>query len=519
MIKNKLLKFIIYGAVISTVLGTVTLTKVTGGKNFHEINKIFFSNISSKSNISSSSSSSSSISNNSGTVSSSSSSSSSISSNSGTVNSSSSSSSSINSNSGTISSSSSSSSSASSNSGTANSTPNKNNINKEKFVDYSGLYNINSLRNLNNSKSKKIKSQINNLVSMANKLLKVKNYPTVTDKTILVSKGENKHDFASMTPYLWSDPSSKSGYIVKDGVDNPERLNSKKFDAVRLNKMVSDLNTLSIAYAITGNKAYAKQATNFLKVWFIDNQTKMNPNMKYAEIFVNSKGETYFSGSSMISAIPFISVVNDIYLIENSKYLSSNDNKALKEWFGAFANWLLAQKPGGLDRLRIDNHGTWLQAELATFYEFAGQYDKALNALKAVGPDAIFPQIKKNGKIPSALIRTKSVAYTEFNLEAFITLATMGEKLGVPIWNYVSPNGGSIKGGIDYLDKYLLGEESWPYQNIKGKDVEQPSNKIFMLYLAMAYKQYKKPVYLQTILKYTNNDIGYRYLLTESYLN
>lgn len=41
MIKNKLLKFIIYGAVISTVLGTVTLTKVTGVKNFHEINKIF----------------------------------------------------------------------------------------------------------------------------------------------------------------------------------------------------------------------------------------------------------------------------------------------------------------------------------------------------------------------------------------------------------------------------------------------------------------------------------------------
>lgn len=519
MIKNKLLKFIIYGAVISTVLGTVTLTKVTSGKNFHEINKIFFSNISPKSNTSSSSSSSSSISNNSGAVSSSSSSSSSISSNSATVSSSSSSNSSINSNSGTISSSSSSSSSASSNSGTANLTPNKNNINKEKFVDYSGLYNINSLRNLKNSKSKKVKSQINNLVSMANKLLKVKNYPTVTDKTILVSKGENKHDFASMTPYLWSDPSSKSGYIVKDGVDNPERLNSKEFDAVRLNKMVSDLNTLSIAYAITGNKAYAKQAVNFLKVWFIDNQTKMNPNMKYAEIFVNSRGKTYFSGSSMISAIPFISVVNDIYLIENSKYLSSNDNKALKEWFGTFANWLLAQKPGGLDRLRIDNHGTWLQAELVTFYEFAGQYNKTLNALKVVGPDVIFPQIKKNGKIPPALIRTKSVAYTEFNLEAFITLATMGEKLGVPIWNYVSPNGGSIKGGIDYLDKYLLGEENWPYQNIKGNDVAQPNNKIFMLYLAMAYKQYKKPAYLQTILKYTNNEVGYRYLLTESYLN
>lgn len=393
-----------------------------------------------------------------------------------------------------------------------------NNISINKFVDYSGLYDINSLRSLKNSKSTKIESQINNLISMANNLIKIKNYPTVTDKTILVSKDENKHDFVSMTPYLWNDPSSKSGYIVKDGVDNPERLNSKMYDSVRLNKMVSDLNTLSIAYAITGNEAYAKQAVNFLKVWFIDKQTKMNPNMKFAEIFVNSKGKTFFSGSSMISAIPFVSVINDIYLIKNSKYLLSNDNNALKEWFGKFADWLLAQNPGGIDRLRINNHGTWLQAELATFYEFAGQYDKTLKALKAVGPDSITPEINEAGKIPAALIRTKSVAYTEFNLQAFITLATMGEKLGVPIWSYVSRDGGSIKGAINYLDKYLLGEESWPYQNIKGNDVAQPNNEIFMLYLAMAYKQYKIPAYLNTISKYTSDSVGARYLLTESYL-
>lgn len=167
------------------------------------------------------------------------------------------------------------------------------------------------MRSLKNSKSTKIESQINNLILIANNWINIKNYLKITDKTILVSKDENKHDFASMPPYLWNDPSSKSGYIVKDGVDNPERLNSKMYDSVRLNKMVSYLNTFSITYAITGNETYAKQAVNFLKVWFIDKQTKMNPNMKFAEIFVNSKGKTFFSCSSMISAIPFVSVIND----------------------------------------------------------------------------------------------------------------------------------------------------------------------------------------------------------------
>ena len=94
----------------------------------------------------------------------------------------------------------------------------------------------------------------------------------------------------------------------------------------------------------------------------------------------------------------------------------------------------------------------------------------------------------------------------------------MGEKLGVPIWSYVSRDGGSIKGAINYLDKYLLGEENWPYQNIKGNDVAQPNNEMFMLYLAMAYKRYKIPAYLNTISKYTSDSVGARYLLTESYL-
>ncbi|WP_066875271.1 alginate lyase family protein [Clostridium mediterraneense] len=405
------------------------------------------------------------------------------------------------------------------NSNNTNSNPSqKNNINIDSSTNYTGLYNINTLRNLNNSKSPKIRKQVNSLISSANKLLKITKYPTVTDKTILVSNGENKHDFASMTPYLWNDPNSKSGYIVKDGVDNPERLDSQKYDSTRLNKMVSDVNTLSLAYAITGNKAYANQASNFIKTWFINPETKMDPNMKYAEIFVNAKGQTYFSGSSMISASPFISVVNDIYLIQNSNCLSSSDNTALKEWFGTFANWLLAQKPGGLDRLRINNHGTWLQAELATFYQFAGQYDKALKALEAVGPYSIFPQINQSGKIPSALIRTKSVAYTEYDLQAFITLATMGEKLNVPIWNYTSPDNGSIKGGIHYLNKYLLGEENWPFQNIKGNDVAQPNNQLFMLYLAMAYNHYKDPSYLKTIYKYATKEPAYRELLIQSFI-
>lgn len=387
---------------------------------------------------------------------------------------------------------------------------------QETKIIQNGLYDKETLTRLRYSDNPNVQKRIKSLEENANKLLLTTHYPSVTDKKILLVKGETKHDFVSMTPYLWADNSKKNGYIVRDGIDNPLRLNNAMFDQTRLKKMLHAVNTLSFAYAITDKEIYAKQAVKYLQVWFIDPSTRMLPQMKYAEIFVPQNGRVYFSGSSMISAQPFLNIINAIYLLQGSSALSQADVHSLKKWFGEFNRWLLEENPGGVTRLRINNHGTWLQAELVTFGIFAGQTELANKALKTVGASVITPQIQASGKIPSALIRTKSVAYTEYNLNAFITLAYWGDKLGIPIWHYHSPDGGSILKAINYLNRYLLGKENWPYQNIHGKYVNATMTKQFIPYLALAYKKTKNHQYLRTIKKYQNslNDIDY--LLVET---
>ncbi|MGL4990320.1 MAG: alginate lyase family protein [Sarcina sp.] len=384
---------------------------------------------------------------------------------------------------------------------------------------YKGLYNKSKLKALTNSTNPIVKKDINALTDSANSLLNITNYPTVVDKTQLIANGETKHDFVSMAPYLWTSSKNKSGYVVKDGVDNPERLDTNKFDSKRLDEMVSDVNTLSLAYAITGNEKYADKAMDFINTWFINTSTNMNPNMKYAQIFVGSNGNTYFSGSSMIAAQPLVKTVNDIYLLEGSTALTKTGLGSLKTWFGTFNTWLLAQNKGGVQGLRINNHGTWLQAEIATFSEFSGATTMGISALEAVGPYSINPQIQSSGKIPSALVRTKSVAYTEYNLEAFITLATMGQQLNVPIYSYVSDNGGSIDKAIDYLNSYLLGKENWPYQNITGKDIHDAPTEGFIPYLAMANSYKANTEYEASIAKYESKLTPIQYLITQSFSN
>ncbi len=344
--------------------------------------------------------------------------------------------------------------------------------------------------------------QKNKIIEKANKILNIKSIPTVINKTNLIVSGETKNDYISMAPYLWENSKNPNKYIVKDGVDNPERLNNNTFDSVRLNKFIMYLDKLSIAYKLTGDTKYSNVASKLLKVWFIDPSTKMNPNMKYAEIFKTKSGKVIFTGSSMISSVPLINVVNDLNLLGNS--INSSESYKLKSWFNKFSNWLLDANGGNIDKLRINNHGTWLDAELATFYDYAGNRKMAIDILKTVGPDAINPQIQSSGKIPSALVRTKSLDYTEYNLEAFITLANLGQKYGLNIWDYKSENGGSIKKALNYVTNYLAGKTKWNYKNISGKNINETGNKKFITYLKLANMYYKNKQYSKVIEKYNS---------------
>jgi hypothetical protein len=48
--------------------------------------------------------------------------------------------------------------------------------------------------------------------------------------------------------------------------------------------MVHRTKVLSLAYRFTNNPTYASKAAKLLQVWFLDNDTHINPNLQYAEM-------------------------------------------------------------------------------------------------------------------------------------------------------------------------------------------------------------------------------------------
>jgi hypothetical protein len=77
-------------------------------------------------------------------------------------------------------------------------------------------------------------------------------------------------------------------------------------------------------------------------------------------------------------------------------------------------------------------------------------------------------QIEPDGRQPLELARTKAWGYSSGNLSGLMSLATLGERVGVDLWHYESPDGRSIAKALDYLLPFGLGEQPWPHQQLGG---------------------------------------------------
>ncbi len=111
---------------------------------------------------------------------------------------------------------------------------------------------------------------------------------SVMDKSALPPSGD-PHDYMSQARYFWPNPSKPDGlpYINRDGVTNPEIY---KLDRNRLGETADRITTLAVAYYLTGNEKYAEKAVELIKVWFLDKNTRMNPNLEYAQMIPGHNG-------------------------------------------------------------------------------------------------------------------------------------------------------------------------------------------------------------------------------------
>ena len=287
---------------------------------------------------------------------------------------------------------------------------------------------------------------------------------SIVNKDVVPPSGD-KHDYMSQAPYFWPNPRSANGlpYIRRDGQRNPEI--NKITDHRSLDQLESSVETLALAYYFKGDEAYAARANQLLRAFFLDPTTRMNPNLQYAQYI---PGVNTGRGIGLIETRGLTQVVDAIGLLAGSKALTEADRRGLQEWFGKFLQWMLESQNGREEAAAKNNHGTYYDLQVASFSLFTGKKDLAIRVLQGARQKRIATQIEPDGRQPLELARTKAWSYSVGNLDGLMLLATLGESVGVDLWNYETADGRSIRKALDFLTPIAFDEQKWQYQELGG---------------------------------------------------
>ncbi|WP_445737146.1 alginate lyase family protein [Mariniflexile sp.] len=325
------------------------------------------------------------------------------------------------------------------------------------LLDYDQLMEVKK-----NLKSSKYASSYKNLLNSADKALK-KGPFSVVNKTQTPVSGD-KHDYLSLGPYWWPDPDKADGlpWIRRDGEVNP-LTRGDNVDEPRKDKMFDNVNKLSYAYFFTDDEKYAKKLIELLEVWFLNPETKMNPNLNFAQ---GIPGTNTGRGIGIIEFGGISNVINAIEILELNNTINESTSKALRNWMERYLDWLQTSENGVFEKNTKNNHATHYDVQVTSLLLFLNRRDEAKALLESVKTIRIQTQIEPDGKQPHELARTKSLSYSTMNLGGFLQLAYLGTKVNVDLWNYQAENGASIQKAFEFLKPYAAGEKEWEYEQI-----------------------------------------------------
>lgn len=303
---------------------------------------------------------------------------------------------------------------------------------------------------------------------------------TVTAKTSPRSAG-GKHDFYSEGDYWWPNPASAdSPYIQRDGMTNPDNFVAHRHAMIRLSRIVG---ALASAYIITNDAKYVRHAVAHCRAWFIDTATLMNPHLLYAQAI---KGRVTGRGIGIIDAIQLMEVVKGLEAMQHA--MDKTVLNGVKKWFADFTTWLTTHQYGKDEMNAANNHGTCWVMQVAVFAKFTGNEEIVKFCIDRYKNILLPNQMAADGSFPLELRRTKPYGYSIFNLDAMTTICQVLSPGADNLWNYQTPDGKSIKKGIEYLYPYIADKSKWPHH----KDVmyweNWPVAQPFLIFGATAYK-------------------------------
>lgn len=262
------------------------------------------------------------------------------------------------------------------------------------------------------------------------------------------------HDFFSEGDYWWPDPANLDGpYIQRDGMTNPDNFVEHRRAMVRLSLIVP---ALAAAYKLTRDRRYSGAAAAHLRAWFVDEATRMNPSLLYAQAI---KGR--FTGRG-------IGIIDTLHLVEVARAaehlnLPKTDLDGVRNWFAAYIDWMTSHPYGIAERDAKNNHGTCWCAQVATFARLTGDRARMAYCRDRFKTVLVPNQMAPDGSFPEELRRTKPYGYSLFNLDAMAILAQTLTTREDDLWAWRMPDGRGMAKAVEWMFPFIADKKKWTW--------------------------------------------------------
>jgi len=238
-------------------------------------------------------------------------------------------------------------------------------------------------------------------------------------------------------------------------MSNPDNFDDHRKALMRLSVQMP---ALSAAWLITRQRRFADHAANHLRAWFLNEQTRMNPNLEYAQAI---HGVTNGRGTGIIDTLHLVEVARAASVLESSGALSNSDHAGVREWFAHYLDWMSTSKNGIEERDATNNHGTCWVEQAAEFARCTGNA-KVIAFCRDRFKTGLVHQVAQDGSFPDELRRTKPYGYSLFNLDA---MATVCQILSTPednLFTFEAANGAGMQKAMEFMVPFIADKKKWP---------------------------------------------------------
>jgi hypothetical protein len=298
------------------------------------------------------------------------------------------------------------------------------------------------------------------------------------------------HDFFSEGDYWWPDAKNPDGpYVQRDGMTNPDNFVAHRQALMGLSVRMPGL---TAAWVLTREKRYANRAAEHLRAWFVDEKTRMNPNLQFAQAI---HGRTTGRGTGVIDTIHLVEVAQAIPFVAAAGVLPAADLAAVKAWFASYTTWMTTSRNGTEERDTKNNHATCWGMQVAAFAKLTGDHEQLEYVRNRYKTVYIPNQEGPDGSFPLELARTKPYGYSLFNLDAMATICQLLSNALDDLWHWETADGHGIAKAVAYMYPFIANKAAWP----KPADVmyyeQWPMRQAALLFGGMALN---RPEYRET---------------------